>query len=159
MANAASNVCGVSIERFTQAVVAAGATKTLTADNNNDIILLDTVTGSVVTLPAATGTGAKFRFVVSLLATSPNHVVKVANTTDVIQGSVAIGGIAALPASSSSVFAPGATHDTITLNRTTTGGVSLGEQFELLDLAAGFWQVSGTLTATGTPATPFSATV
>jgi hypothetical protein len=155
-----SNVCGISIDRFTQATTAAGAAKTLNAElNNNQIILLDTVGGSVVTLPSATGSGSKFRFVVSVLATSPNHVVKVGNTTDVMQGSVSIGGAGALAAAANPAFFSGATNDTITLNRTTTGGVSLGESFEVLDLASGVWQVTGQLAATGTPATPFSATV
>lgn len=139
--------------------IAAGSTKTLTEADHMSTVKLDTVTGSVVTLPAATGTGKRFRFVVSVLATSPNHVVKVGTATDVMQGNITLGGTAALPASSSSVFAPAATHDTITLNRTTSGGVTIGEWFELQDFAAGVWQVRGVLTATGTPATPFSNTV
>lgn len=153
---AASNVVGVTIDKFTADVTAAGAAKTLTvADHNNDIILLDTLLGSVVTLPAATGSGAKFRFVVSLLATSPNHVVKVGNTTDVMQGTMVYAGVGGL----TSTFASGATNDTITLNRTTSGGVTIGETFEVVDLAAGVWQVHGQLTASATPVTPFSATV
>lgn len=156
----ATNVCGITIDKLTSDMVAAGSTKTLTvSDHNNKTVLLDTATGSVVTLPSATGSGAKFRFVVSVLATSPNHVVKVGTATDVMQGNIALGGTAALPASSSSIFAPAATHDTITLNRTTSGGVTIGEWFEALDVASGIWQITGSLTATGTPATPFSNTV
>src|SRR5882672_7294235 len=59
---------------------AAGATKTLTASNAGQIILLDTAGGSVVTLPAATGSGNTFRFLVSVLATSASHKVQVANS-------------------------------------------------------------------------------
>ena len=158
MANG-SNVCGVLIDSFSQGTIAAGATRTLTTAQNNEIVLLDTVLGSVVTLPAATGSGVKYKFVVSVLATSPNHVVKVGNTTDVMQGCIRLGGAAALAANANPAFASAATNDTITLNRTTTGGVIIGEWFECQDVASGIWQVDGQLTATGTPATPFSATV
>lgn len=141
--------------------VAAGATLALTvAAHNKKIIKLDTAAGSVVTLPAATGSGALFRFVVSLLATSNSHIVKVNATpgTDtmagIVEGTRVDSGNAVLG------FAAGATADTITLNRTTTGSVSLGEWLELIDFATGLWHVRGVLSATGAAfATPFSATV
>jgi hypothetical protein len=141
------------------AAVAAGATKTLTvAEHSGKEILLDTAAGSVVTLPAATGSRAKFRFRVSVLATSNSHIIKVANANDtmqgIIQGHRADSGNAVLG------FAAGATDDTITLNRTTTGSVSLGEWIEVEDVAANLWHVKGELSATGAAfATPFSATV
>lgn len=139
--------------------VAAGSTKTLTvAANGGQTIKLDTLTGSVVTLPAATGSGAKFRFLVTLLATSNSHIVKVANASDtmigLIEGSRVDSGNAVLG------FAAQATSDTITLNRTTTGSVTLGEWFECEDVATNVWAVAGVLSATGAAfATPFSATV
>lgn len=150
---------GVSVPGLFAGEFAAGATKTLTAAaNNNGTILLDTAAGSVVTLPAATGSGAKFRFVVSVLATSNSHIVKVANASDtmigIIQGHRVDTGNAVLG------FAAGATDDTITLNRTTTGSVSKGEWIEVEDVAANKWAVTGMLSATGAAfATPFSATV
>ena len=121
--------------------IAAGAARTLADTDHRAIIKLDTVGGSVVTLPTSSGSGKVYRFIVSVLATSPNHVVKVGNTTDVMQGILHLGGAGALPASSSASFAAGATHDTITLNRTTTGGVTIGEHFTIhtikrMDVAA-----------------------
>lgn len=137
--------------------VAAGATKTLTAANDRQTIKLDTAGGSVVTLPAATGSGVRFKFLVTALATSASHIVKVANASDTMIGTLVLE-----DTDSSNVvvaFAAGSTADTITLNRSTTGSVSLGEAFEVEDVAANLWAVNGVLTATGAPATPFSATV
>ena len=140
-------------------IVPAGATRTLSPTVDAfKLIRLDTLTGSVVTLPPALGSLRQFDFVVSVLATSNSHIVKVANAVDVMRG-VILGsrvdvGNAVLG------FAAGATDDTITLNRTTTGSVSLGEWLEFTDIAAGVWAVRGVLSATGAAfATPFSATV
>lgn len=139
--------------------LAAGSTRSLNGlDDNGKVIKLDTLTGSVVTLPAALGRGVRYRFLVTLLATSNSHIVKVANATDVMiglmKGARIDSGNAVLG------FATASTSDTITLNRTTTGSVSLGEWFDLEDILAGFWSVRGMLSATGAAfATPFSATV
>jgi len=97
-------------------------------------------------------------FYVAVLATSAAHIVKVSNAVDVFRGLI-LGsridvGNAVLG------FAAGATDDTITLNRTTTGSVSIGEWLMVEDTATGIWQVRGVLSATGAAfATPFSATV
>lgn len=140
-------------------MVAAGSTLTLTAAANaGRLVKLDTATGSVVTLPAATGTGNTYTFVVTVLATSNSHIVKVANSTDVMIG-LAFG---ARTDSGNAVlgFATTSTSDTITLNRTTTGSVNTGEYITVKDIASGFFRVEVLSTATGAAfATPFSATV
>lgn len=137
--------------------LAAGATLTLTeATHNGRLIKLDTAAGSVVTLPASTGNGARYRFVVSVLATSNSHIVKVANATDVMRGVIFTMDDTAANAEA---YAAGSTSDTITLNRSTTGSVTLGEYIEIEDFAAGFFLVRGGITNTGSSATPFSATV
>lgn len=138
--------------------VAAGATKTLGPLDHDKTIRLDTLAGSIVTLPAALGRGLRINAVVTVLATSNSHIIKVGNTTDVMRGLV----LGSRVDSGNAVlgFAAGATDDTITLNRTTTGSVTLGEWLEFYDIAAGVWHVKGLLSATGAAfATPFSATV
>lgn len=137
--------------------VAAGSTKTLTAADNGKTVKLDTATGSVVTLPAATGSGVRFRFVVSVLATSNSHIVKVANASDAMQG--IIFSMDDTGANAVAFAAVAGTDDTITLNRTTTGSVTIGEYFEVEDFATNRFQVRGFVTNSGTPATQFSATV
>jgi hypothetical protein len=49
--------------------------------------------------------------------------------------------------------------DTITLNGTTTGGLSVGDYIELIDIATNKWLVLGFTTTSSTEATPFSAAV
>lgn len=139
------------------APLAAGATRTLTYEDSGRVINLDTAAGSVVTLPAATGSGCSFRFEVSTLATSNSHIVKVANASDTMRG----GGVIADTDTSGVAYAfmAGSTADTITLNRSTTGSVTLGEWIEVTDAVANRWTVSFLLSGTGTPVTPFSATV
>ena len=143
--------------------VAAGSTKTLTvAANNNQTIKLDTLTGSVVTLPPATGSGARFKFLVMVKATSNSHIVQVANANDFMIGTIE--GVSDDPATVKGWIAANSgtvatNSDTITLNRSTTGSVSVGEVFELEDVAANTWLVTGMITQSGTEATPFSAVV
>jgi hypothetical protein len=142
--------------------VAAGSAKSLTSANDKQTIELNALAGSIVTLPAATGSGVKYRFVVTVLPTSNSHVVQVASASDFMVGSVeavlASGVIDGFSAANSGTVATNS--DTITLNRSTTGGVHLGEYFSLEDLAANTWLVSESLlTETSTGATPFSAAV
>jgi hypothetical protein len=137
--------------------VAVGSALTLTlAAHFGKTMLLDTAAGSTATLPPATGSGAIYRFLVMTVATSNSHIIKVANGTDVMQGLI----FSVDDTSDNAVgFIAGATADTITLNRTTTGSVSKGEYIEVEDIASNIFQVRGFISNSGTPATPFSATV
>lgn len=138
-------------------LVAAGSALSVTeASHDGKIILLDTAAGSTCTLPASSGSGARFRFVISTVATSNSHIVKVANSTDVMAGVILM---ANDTDASVSGFETAATSDTITLNRSTTGSIIKGEWVELVDIASGFWAVTGIISGTGAEATPFSATV
>lgn len=138
-------------------LVAAGSALTVTeALHDGKTILLDTAAGSTCTLPTSSGSGAKFRFVISTLATSNSHIIKVANATDVMSGVIIT---ANDTDGSASAWETDASSDTITLNRTTTGSTIKGEWVEVQDIAAGFWAVTGVTASTGTEATPFSATV
>lgn len=140
------------------ASLAAGSTKTLTTADNGKTILLNALAGSVVTLPAASGSRTKFRFLVSVLATSASHKVQVANGTDVMIG--IISGTRVDSGNAVLGFAAQSTSDTITLNRSTTGSVTLGEWITVEDISSGVWAVAGVLSATGAAfATPFTAAV
>ena len=113
----------------------------------------------VFTLPAATGSGDKYRFYVGVVNTS-NYIIKVANASDTIDGQVLVqndtteGGTASVIG-----WKATGTDDTITLDGTTTGGVSIGDYVELTDLISNQYVVSGMLQASGTEASPFSASV
>lgn len=138
--------------------IAAGSALTMTEElHSGATISLDTLAGSTVTLPASTGQGAIYRFRVSVLATSNSHIIKVANASDAMQGIIFTSDdttdtVAAFRATAG-------TSDTITLNRTTTGSVALGEWIEITDIATNVFHVKGMIANSGTPATPFSATV
>lgn len=124
--------------------------------HNGKIIKLDTAAGTTCILPPATGSGAKFKFVVTVIATSNSHIIKVANTSDTMIGTI----LSVDDTSDNAVgFRAVAASDTITLNRSTTGSVSKGEWIEITDIAVNVFAVTGVITNTGTPATPFSATV
>lgn len=139
-------------------LISAGATLSVTeASHDGKIILLNSTGGSVCTLPASTGSGAVFHFKVSVLATSNSHIVKVANSSDIIQGTVSV--VDTDTAGTITAFATASDSDTITLNRTTTGSVMRGEWLELVDAATNLYLVRGVLANTGSGATPFSAAV
>jgi hypothetical protein len=138
-------------------VVTLAVSTTITRDLHDGKTIMMDGEGSArtFTLPAATGSGAKFKFMVKDVNTS-NYLIKVASSSDTMQGTVQVLGD---DAAALGGFTAGATADTITLNGTTTGGVAEGDWVELLDAEANKWFVTGILTASGAEATPFSATV
>ena len=139
--------------------VAAGSSLTLTvATHNGKTIKLDTAAGSTVTLPPATGSGAVYKFIVTTLATSNSHKIQTSATTEHLQGYVFAVDTDTTD-SAEGFFAVSGTSDTITLNRTTTGSVTLGETITITDTAATLHSVEGFTSGTGDLATPFSAAV
>tara|TARA_R110000744_G_scaffold378179_1_gene494001 strand:+ start:277 stop:756 length:480 start_codon:yes stop_codon:yes gene_type:complete len=138
------------------------ATVAITAADAGRILLMGEVGGDAAatfTLPAATGSGNIFKFIVSVVNTS-NYLIVVADATDTIDGQVVVLNDTAAGGTASTISWPTvAASDTITLNGTTTGGVAIGDFVELIDIAANQYVVSGLLRASGTEATPFSATV
>jgi hypothetical protein len=152
----ATNIEINSVADASTRLVAAGATLTCTsALHANRIVLLNTAAGSIVTLPAATGTGDVYTFFVSTTATSNSHIVKV-TTTDTMVGRATFG-----DDTSDNVvgFIASGTDDTITLNRSTTGLAVLGAKIVCTDYATALWNVDVQDRCSGTPSTPFSATV
>jgi hypothetical protein len=135
-------------------VVAVTASTTLRADAHGGVpVIVNAAAGLTLTLPAATGSGVCFEVIVGTTVTSNSIIIRVANSSDVMMGVLAVSTDAAgvtIPTASTS--------DTITMNGSTTGGV-LGSRVVLVDAAANKWAVSGGLVSTGAEATPFSATV
>lgn len=132
------------------------ATLTVTADAYaGQKIILDRAAGITATLPAATGSGNSYEFLVVTTVTSNSHIIKVANSTDVMTGTAVL----FQDAGDTVVgFATASTSDTITLNGTTTGGIT-GARALVTDAKSGIWHVTVISDASGTEATPFSATV
>ena len=145
---------------FLPAIHTFVATDSVTiAEHAGRTLLLGEVGGNAavtLTLPAATGTGAVYKFIVSVTNTS-NYKIQVADATDTIDGIMLYldeDGTAV------SAFPTVAASDTITLNGGTTGGI-IGDYLELIDIATNQYHVRGVMrvAAGANPATPFSAAV
>lgn len=135
--------------------VLTGATATVTpAAHGGRTVLLDRAAGQAVTLPAATGSGNSYKFFVLTTITSNTTTIKVVGN-DTMAG-LAI--VANDGGDTASIFETAATSDTITFDGSTTGGIR-GATVELQDVAEDLWSVRIVGAATGTEATPFSATV
>lgn len=118
-------------------------------------IVLNRAAGVTATLPAATGSGNSYRFLVNTTVTSNGYIIQVANASDTMTGTALLfadGGDTTVG------FATAGTSDTITLNGTTTGGIA-GAEVLVTDIAANKWHVKVVSDASGTEATPFSAAV
>lgn len=133
-----------------------GATLTCNRDvHGGRVTVINAAAGCAVTLPNATGTGSVYRFMIGTTITSNSTTIKVNNATDVMSGRAYV-----ISDNTAAVlgYATGSTDDTITLNGTTTGGYA-GDIIEITDAIAGTYLVEVHTKATGTEATPFSATV
>lgn len=122
---------------------------------NGPLLRFAVAAGATVTLPASSGNGDRYRFLVHTTITSNSAKIQVANATDVMEGMI----MACQDAADTVLgFETDSTSDTITLNGSTTGGIR-GDYIEIEDAISGFWRVLGHTSATGIEATPFSAAV
>ena len=136
-------------------VNATAATLTVTeALHDGRVITLNRAAGVAVTLPAATGGGTKLHIINGTTDTSNTSTIKVVGN-DTMTGSALVAQDAA---DTAVMFETAVDSDTITWNGTTTGGIK-GDSVELIDIATDLWWVRVVGSATGTEATPFSATV
>jgi len=143
------------LERLNPGTVTLAAVASISkAIHDGKFLIMSVLTGHTLTLPAAVGSNAVFYFVETVAPTSATTVIKVQNSTDVMIGSLAVSATAG-----GTAFPTAAGSDTITENRTTTGGATAGGFVELVDIAPGVWNVRGVLNGSGTVATPFSSTV
>ena len=137
------------------APVPAGATLTLTAAQSNSAILLNTAAGSVVTLPAATGSGNRYRFKVTTTTTSGAHKILAASSSDFLNGIVT-----GENAGTAKCFASAASTNhslQMPFSGSQPSGGFIGDWFDVEDVAANLWTVSGMYQAGTTPTTPFSS--
>lgn len=138
-------------------LVAAGGTLAVTAAlHDGKVICLDTLAGSACTLPAATGTGAKFTFIVTVNPTSNAHTIACAGT-DEFAG--VIFQIDADTSDATQAYAAQAAdnYDTITLEAAQTKGGDVGDWIEVVDILSGVWALRGHVIGTGSVASMFSA--
>jgi len=147
-------------DKSASVVSAIGETLTVTEALHGDrIIAFGRTAGTICTLPAATGTGNKYTFVIVTAATSNANIIKVANATDVMDGSLNIQADTDADGTLACWMAE-VGDDTMTFaGAATTGGIT-GNRIECTDYAAGFWTCTAwTISGGASEATPFSATV
>ncbi len=121
--------------------------------DHNKFLLLSLAGGFTVTLPKATGSGTHLSFIVGVVSTT-GYVINTSPVTDILNGGVVIG--IDNSATGKSFMSVAATSKTFTMNGTTTGGVTIGDWVEFVDISAGNWAVRASLIGSGGIATPFS---
>lgn len=124
------------------------------ATHANKICLLSLLAGFTVTLPEATGSGDIYEFKVGIVRTSNAYIIA-AKTTDTMSGFAFI--IDTDTNDNAEGFAINGTDDKLTLNATTTGGLTIGDTIRCIDAQDATWHVECFLTGSGTIATPGSA--
>lgn len=138
---------------ITSAIVPGGATELITAATHagGGCVALDTASGTVVTLPAATGSGNRYCFVVTVA--DSGHQINVVGNDEfvggIIQGNDSDNTTVMWPATDA------ADNDRIAPNGTTRGGV-VGAYYILIDISTDNWMVIGWSDASSTEATPFA---
>lgn len=125
----------------------------LLATHEGKTTVLSKADALAVTLPAASGSGARYRFVIGIAASGGSYSIATAPTTDVFAG-IALGtDDDGVPANS---WATASNSNKITMDGSTQGG-KVGDIVEIEDIAAGVWAITNMrLTQSGTEATPFS---
>lgn len=135
-------------------VTAATLTITPRLHSSRTLVLNGTAgAGTAITLPAATGTGDRYRFIVGV-ASNANTIAS-APTTDYFVGGLFINDVGDSSAATADFFPTASTSNKISPT-TAGGGGNVGSFIELEDYATGLWRVSGTLGAATDPVNPFS---
>jgi hypothetical protein len=145
---------------FTPGLVnVTASTLTVTAaEHAGKTIALNRAAGIAVTMPAATGTGNVYKFVVGTTFTGAASIKSVAGTDLMVGGAILGNNTDNTVVRWPSVTAD--TNDTIDLFGTSnsTGGIE-GQVIVLTDISATQWQVEIVGDAAGTEASPFADTV
>lgn len=124
--------------------------------------VLQLAAGVTVTLPAAVGSGAKYRIVNGLALSAASHIVQAASAADYFVGAEYAatdnGSGAGFTWPTANTGTVSTESDTLTWNGGTKGG-RVGDEAIFEDIAANVWHVRAFADETGTEATPFSAAV
>lgn len=127
------------------------ATYAPTTSQAGAVFIFNRAAGTTVTLPAPV-VGTTYTFAIGTVATSnAQKIITDAGTTFLL------GGIYFDKSLTITRYdGNGSTHVSLNLNGTTTGGATIGDIFHLTCVSATEWSVEGTVTASGTLATPFA---
>lgn len=135
------------------APIAVGASATAIVGRS---YLLNTASGSVLTLPVPTGSGGVVKVFITTTTTSGAHKVLSNSTSDFLNG-ILMGNNAGA-ASAFSAAAATAHALQMPFSGSQPSGGFIGDWFEFTDAASHLWEVKGSFQSGTTSTTPFSAT-
>ncbi len=141
--------CDVSARMVT---LATSTSITVALHEGKTCLLTGAGSAYTQTLPAATGSGAIFKFVVGAVNTS-NHIIAT-DATATFYGQIVTCSETDSPDLAQPWTSAG-TNTKITLNGTTTGGEQIGDVITVQDIATNKYLVTGFTRTSGTEATPF----
>ena len=117
------------------------------------LIQLTNTTGFVYELPAATGSGDVYEFIITLTVASGTMAIESTEGAGFFVGEIRVA-----EASTGVAFMPdGSTFDFVNMTGGTIGGI-LGSWCRVIDAAVDTWNVDGFFQGTGDEATPFAST-
>lgn len=145
-----------TVQLTAQAPVPAGATLAVTSAMAGSPILLNTASGSVATLPAATGSGAVYKFIVSVSATSVKHAILANSVSDFIVGRATGSTAAGATLQFSSAAATNHSIQMPFAGTQPSGGI-IGDSYTFTDIGANLWECTGQYESGTTATTPFSS--
>ncbi len=122
-------------------------------------IVLSRGAGVAMKMPRANGSGTILIVIQGIVTTTPFNVITTnPSATDLFAGSITTGVDNATTGKDWMTVAGASGSNTITLNSTTTGGATIGDQLYFIDIAAGIWAVAGSVIGVvgGGLASPFS---
>jgi hypothetical protein len=146
--------------QLSQTPVSLTATTAITKALHEGRPLLMGASGAALTftLPAATGSGDIYLFIVSVVNTS-NYLIKASAGTMLFTGTIIGASTTDSATDAARTWIAGASDDSLLLNGTTRGGLSKGDYIRFIDCSATQWYVEGVITQSGSEATPFENTV
>jgi hypothetical protein len=137
------------------APVACGATCTVSTTQSGYTFLLNQAAGSTATLPASTGSGNKYNFLVTVATTSAQEKILLTTVADVIVGTAILQN-----SGTAKIFVGNAgTYHSIQMPYAGTqpSGGFIGDTISCLDVAAGTWACQVvSQSGNATPVTPYS---
>jgi hypothetical protein len=128
-------------DRSAQAVAVTATDAITQAEHEGRVNIITGTAAKTLTLPEATGSGDRYKFIFAEVNTNGTVFVTADTTNCDIRGSL---NILDADANAQTAYPGNADDDTITLNGTTTGGL-IGDWIEFVDIATDVWHVMGQL--------------
>ncbi len=145
------------LKRSTRIVTETAAFTFTPQRHGGKVTLLSLLAGFTATLPRAVGSGIVYRVHVGIVNTSNSYIINVNPTSENFEGIAVLIDTDTVANSATGFVTTGSDDNRVTLSGTDTGGLTIGDWLEFIDVAAGVWHVKAGLSGSGAIATPFSS--